>query len=269
VNTWIWILLGVLAVGLAALVLMIAVARRHGALVGRELADYIVSQRPELRVVAITADTLLLEGDASGQMALGLVPIIQASWKVAGTPAARAAIYAAKLAELDWVLSGRRADAGQPADADLPHDVVLARAVEELRIRTELQEVLFQVTQATEWHMSQNTGRISFTSPEGVTASADAQIIGSYDTVDGSWLWAWDNPCVEPRLTEHARLTRRYGTDRTVPELTSRKLQVSTQRAWELTALACKLGGGQGAFVGPAGTTLIYFTFGEMKMERA
>jgi hypothetical protein len=63
-------------------------------------------------------------------------------------------------------------------------------------------------------------------------------------------------------------ITRDYGTRRGLAELTTRKLSVSKEKAWELTALACKLGRSQGAYVGPAGTTLVFFTFGEVTLEK-
>lgn len=54
-----------------------------------------------------------------------------------------------------------------------------------------------------------------------------------------------------------------------VAQLTTRKLTCSEDEAWQLTALACKLNEAQGAYRGPAGTTLVFMTFGTVTLAGA
>ena len=42
----------------------------------------------------------------------------------------------------------------------------------------------------------------------------------------------------------------------------------SEDEAWEFTALACQLCRAQGAYRGPAGTALVYMTFGEVTLSK-
>ena len=95
------------------------------------------------------------------------------------------------------------------------------------------------------------------------------QFIGSYNTMDGTWLWGWDNPSLEAPLTEHARKVRAYGQERGYDLLTTPKLACPEAQCWELTALACMLAEAQGAYRGPAGPTSVFMTFDEVKLRRS
>lgn len=112
-------------------------------------------------------------------------------------------------------------------------------------------------------------GQIKFTSPKGIVATAPAQIIGDYNSADGTWLWAWDNPSIDPKLAAHSKIVREYGEKNGIEELTSPKLSVNEKKCWEFAALACKLGKNQGVYRGPDGDTKVFITFGEVAMKKA
>jgi hypothetical protein len=154
------------------------------------------------------------------------------------------------------------------SESTVPHATLLERSMEELRIKTEVHDGLFQISKAA-WQLDQDTGLITFTSPSGLVASAPAQIAGTYDTKNGTWLWAWDNPSIDEKLTLHARITRDYGKKHGLSELTTRKLAATEDKCWEFAALTCKLGDDQGAYRGPAGATMVFITFGKVKVKKA
>ena len=93
------------------------------------------------------------------------------------------------------------------------------------------------------------------------------QIIGTFDTNDSTWLWAWDNPSVRASLSHHAAQLREYGETNGVSELTTRKLSATEEQCWEFTALACKLNDAQGGYRGPSGSTLVFMTFGRPELK--
>ena len=168
--------------------------------------------------------------------------------------------------------AGGPAKAMEPMNADspeteLPHATMVARSVEELRIKTASFDRLFQIGEA-DWQLDQDKGEIVFTSPQGLVATAPAQIAGTYNTDDSTWLWAWDNPSIAEPLAAHAQLVRQYGQRRGIGELTTRKLQITEEKAWELAALTCKLGNYQGVYRGPAEPTLVFITFGEVTLQK-
>lgn len=141
------------------------------------------------------------------------------------------------------------------------------RSVEELRIKTDAHNSTWHLGQAS-WFIDQDAGTIVFTAPDGTMATCPVQIIGTYNTADGTWLWGWDHPSVTPPLQENARKVRAYGEQLGIDPLTTRKIRCTETDAWELTALACKLEGAQGAYRAPSGKTLVFVTFGEVRLNK-
>jgi hypothetical protein len=127
---------------------------------------------------------------------------------------------------------------------------------------------MWQIGQAA-WSVDQDKGTITFTSPKGIRATAPVQFIGTYNTLDNTWLWAWANSSLEVALTEHARKVQGYGLEKGYDILTTAKLACPEEQCWELAALACMLAKGQGAYRGPAGTARVFMTFGEVKLTKA
>jgi hypothetical protein len=156
----------------------------------------------------------------------------------------------------------------QVGDEALDYSTFLAQAMEELRLKTEAHDGTWHLGQA-DWSVDQDVGEIVFTAPGGIMAICPVQIIGTYNTDDGTWLWGWDHPSVDPALQEHARRVREYGERQKIAKLTTRKVRCSEADAWEFTALACKLNDAQGGYRGPAGSTLIFMTFGEVQLSQA
>jgi hypothetical protein len=150
---------------------------------------------------------------------------------------------------------------------DSDYQLLLARSMEELRIKTAAHDGVWHLGKA-DWNVHQDSGQIVFTVPAGMTATCPVQIIGTYNTADGTWLWGWEHPSVELALQEHARRVREYGQRHGIDKLTTQKLRCSEAEAWEFTALACKLSEAQGGYRGPIGTTLVFMTFGEVSLSQ-
>ena len=155
---------------------------------------------------------------------------------------------------------------GRPAK---PHDfqTLVAQSVEELRLKTAAHDGTWHLGEAS-WDVNQDRGTIVFDCPGGITATCPVQIIGTYNSLDGTFLWGWDHPSVVPPLQEHAKKVRAYGEEHGIEELTTRKVSCTEERAWEFAALACKLCEAQGAYRGPAGTTFVFMTFGLVELSQ-
>ena len=144
---------------------------------------------------------------------------------------------------------------------------LLNQSMEELRMKTAGHDSAWGIGEAN-WSVDQDIGEIVFTTPRGLTAMAPVQVIGTYNTDDGTWLWAWDNPSIEGPLREHAIKVRQYGEQNGISALTTRKTSCTEDEAWELAALACKLCEAQGAYRGPAGATRVLMTFGKVRLSK-
>jgi hypothetical protein len=141
------------------------------------------------------------------------------------------------------------------------------KAMNGLAIVTAAHDRTWQLSKA-DWSLDQDVGDLVFTS-RTVQAVAPAQIIGTCNTLDGTWLWGWDHPSVDPALARDAKKMLEYGKKHNYAKLTTRKLQITEDQAWELTALAYLVCGANGAYRGPAGTALVFMTFGEVKLSKA
>jgi hypothetical protein len=146
-------------------------------------------------------------------------------------------------------------------------DTLLDQSMEELQLKTQAHDAAWHIGEA-DWSLDQEAGILVFTLPDGTTATCPAQIIGTFNLRDETWLWGWDHPSVAEPLQEHAQKMRAFGQQHGFEPLTMKKLGCSEEQAWELTALACKLCEAQGAYRGAADDTLVFMTFGEVRLQK-
>jgi hypothetical protein len=145
--------------------------------------------------------------------------------------------------------------------------LLLERSIEELRLRTAA-HAAWGLGKFARWDVDQESGDLVFSNTDGTTAVAPVQIIGTFDSNDGTWLWAWDNPSIAGALRADALKVKDYGTSHGIDKLTTRKWSGTQDDAWAMTALATTLCGAEGAYRGPAGSTYIFMTFGEVKVSK-
>ena len=103
---------------------------------------------------------------------------------------------------------------------------------------------------------------------DGFTVTAPVQVIGSYSSDEGSWLWSWANPSVIEPLTQAARLARAFGETYELSEFTQRKIQCLEDDAWRFAAVGLHLSRSAGCYRGPAGSTFVFMTFGEVSIRK-
>lgn len=161
--------------------------------------------------------------------------------------------------------------ANRPAGASVPplvgaFDDFVAQAVNELQAKNESNRA-WGLGSFARWNLDQTTGRLEFTAADGGRAVTPAQIIGSYQPSDRSWRWAWDNPSIKPALQRDSLLVKRFGEQHGIARLTSPRFVGEEADAWAMTAIAFKLTGAQGAYRAPAGSTIVFLTFGEVRAE--
>jgi len=148
-----------------------------------------------------------------------------------------------------------------------PAELVFGRADSEIALKAQLFRRIFG-DEHFDWHVDLEKGVIRFTSATKVV-SAPVQVIGTYNTLDGTFLWGWDHPSVSGPLGADARLAHQFGALQKLPLFTTRKVNCTEEQAWRFTAVALYLSGAQGAYRGPAGTTMVFMTFGEMTISPA
>ena len=66
-------------------------------------------------------------------------------------------------------------------------------SLDELKLKTDAHRNAWGLDRINRWDLSQDSGELIFSLADGMKAVAQAQIIGTYDTEDHTWLWAWAN----------------------------------------------------------------------------
>ena len=163
----------------------------------------------------------------------------------------------------------KRNEPDKPKSNPYPEfDQLVEQSMEELRLKTAAHDAGWQLG-AADWAVDQTAGTVTFTSPKGIKATCDVQIIATRNDEDGSLMWGWDHPSIPEPLQLHARTVRQYGEQHGYQWLTTQMIKCPEDKAWELTALACKLNEAQGAYRGPAGPTAVFLTFDNVTLTQA
>ncbi len=116
------------------------------------------------------------------------------------------------------------------------------------------------------WDADQETGTLTWSNSEGVAVRAPFQIVGTYNSLDNTFLWGWDHPSVVEPLRSDATAVLDFAKERGIDFLTSRKVKCSEAEAWEFAALATLICDRQGAYRGPSGTAFAFMTFGKVEV---
>jgi hypothetical protein len=139
----------------------------------------------------------------------------------------------------------------------------LDECFEELRTIQEANGEKWGIDDCERWDVTQESGLLVFTNTRNGyrKLTGKVQIIGSFDTADDTWLWAWANPSVQPAIQEDALKLKEYGEKHGLDQLTEAKWQGEELDGWMMTALAVKLLDAEGAYRGPAGSLRIFMVF--------
>ena len=141
-------------------------------------------------------------------------------------------------------------------------------SMEELKLKTEGHVNIWGLDRIERWDLSQESGELVFSLRGDIKAVAPAQIIGTYNTEDKTWLWAWANSSINDKLKVDALKVRKYGEEHHIDKLTQRKWTGTEDDAWAMLALAVKLCDEQGGYRGPAGATHVFIAFGGVALSK-
>ena len=147
-------------------------------------------------------------------------------------------------------------------------DAYFEKANNHLAALTEGHRDVWNMGSAERWDADQETGIITWTFADGVTVQAPFQIVGTYNTKDGTLLWGWDHPSVVEALSKDATAVLEFAREHNIEFLQDRKVECSEDAAWELAAIATLVCDRQGAYRGPAGTAFVFMTFGEVQIKK-
>lgn len=139
-------------------------------------------------------------------------------------------------------------------------------SIEELQLKTEAHRKAWGLDKILRRDFNQGSRKLEFSLPDGLKAVAPAQIIGTYNSEDHTWLWAWANPSIDEKLQADARQLLKYGEEHHIERLTKRKWVGTEEEAWAMAALAVNqiyLGKGSRNLASQRGTLILVTYFDE------
>lgn len=147
-------------------------------------------------------------------------------------------------------------------------DAILAASLDELKLKERANIEAWGLGSTNRWDADLDTGFVKFSNTDGFTVTAPLQVVGTYDSTDGTFLWAWDHPSVPPALARTALLVRDFGDRHSLTRFTTRLVRCTEDEAWQFTAVGLHLSEAAGAYRGPSGSTFVFMTFGEVTIRR-
>ncbi len=121
---------------------------------------------------------------------------------------------------------------------------------------------------AKRWVLDQDSGRIVWSFDDHV-ATAQAQILGSWNSRVNTFVWSWANETIQAPLCVTAEEVRAFGVEGDVPALCSSPLTINEEQVRDLMALAFVAGRCTGLFQPVDGRLCSYIAFGAVTIEES
>ena len=157
------------------------------------------------------------------------------------------------------------AKSGIPASVEnvdkTPEQQFLADALTRLQTCSAKHTATWGLGTETQWNLDMNAGQLRLSFADGREMDFPVQVIGSYNSQHGSFMWGWDHPSVPEPLRRAAQRVRDYGEEHAIERFTTRTISCSEADAWDIAAAAAQLDNVTGVYRGDAGGTWVYMTF--------
>ncbi|MES2047316.1 MAG: hypothetical protein V4447_02865 [Pseudomonadota bacterium] len=157
---------------------------------------------------------------------------------------------------------GKSADLMSHSEAEF---VVAARA--NLIAQNDAHATTWQLGKEQGWSADIGMGVIVFRFANGLSGTTHFQVVGTYDEIDGSFLWGWAHSSVPAAFREHASLAKQWGSENNHPAFLAKSVKCSLDDAMDFAAVANSLAGSKGVYRGHSGKKYIFMTLGDLHVE--
>jgi len=147
-------------------------------------------------------------------------------------------------------------------------EALAAVAREELAFKTKAHANMWGFGNDQEWGFDQDEGVIWWKFDSGQEVRAPAEIVGSFDPVSNSWLWAWANSSLDQDTTKIAKNTYNYGKQNSLEALTTSKISGDLDESWTFAAIAMHLSAQQGVYRAATDGPYVFIAFGHVKIAK-
>ena len=110
----------------------------------------------------------------------------------------------------------------------------------------------------SKFDFDQDEGKLVFYGNGKPRVICEIQVIGSYSTKSGTWLWAWDNPSLNDSLKADSLTVRDFGLKNGVEGLATPTWSGTENDCWDMTAIAAHVVSAEGAYRAPMGDVMVF-----------
>ena len=140
-------------------------------------------------------------------------------------------------------------------------------AYEGLQLQTAAHKTTWKLGEESNWNVDLNQGTLTFVFSDG-KVSTNIQVVGTYNSADGTFLWGWDHPSVPDNLAEHAEFARAWGEKNNEALFTELNISCSVDDVWKISATVNRLAEANGVYLGNSNGTYVFMTMGTLKMSK-
>ena len=159
-----------------------------------------------------------------------------------------------------------RPDEGRASDAGF--EALIAESEAYLSQNMMIHQQTWQFGSETGFKFDPQTGLLTFPFDGGREVRCPAQAVGSVDTRAGAWAWAWANPSIPEDLRRAVEAVKARGERHGFARLARPSWPVTTEQAWQMTAVAAKLCEHTGAYAMSTGPLQMFLMFREVHLDR-
>lgn len=117
------------------------------------------------------------------------------------------------------------------------------------------------------WALDPHGPTLTWTFPDGGTAHAPAQLLGTYAPAASAWRWGWAHASLPAVLRRDAERLRAWGEEHGHGAFATPDLEVDEAMLATLVGIAFRVTGATGFYRGGSSGTVPYLTFGEVTVQ--
>ncbi len=113
-------------------------------------------------------------------------------------------------------------------------------------------------------------GTITWQFPDkNVVANAPAELLGTWNPQDNTFLWGWDHPSTPPGTAIATQAVKTWADQNGVVELQQRSISCTNDECYSIAGIASPIGNLQGVYRFDAGGPWAYVGFGNVTLSPA
>jgi hypothetical protein len=121
----------------------------------------------------------------------------------------------------------------------------------------------FSLLEYERYDYDQKAATLVFSGADRPSLTMNIQVVGSWATESGTWLWAWENDSILPSAKPHVHVLERFGRENGFERLTEALWKAEQADAWEMARVACLLLQADGIYRAPDEDGALFMVFSD------